>query len=113
MKHPIAVCGLNCETCDAYLATVHDDQALREKTAKLWTELNGVTILPEQICCEGCREDGVKTVFCETLCAIRRCALRKGYETCGACPELEGCATLAQVTASSAEALENLRKQKA
>ena len=113
MRHPIAVCGLNCEKCDAYLATVNDDQALREKTAKLWSELNGVTILPEHINCEGCRENGVKTVYCDQLCAIRQCALRKGFETCGACPELEGCATLAQVTANNAEALENLRRQKA
>ena len=36
MKNRIAHCGLDCEKCDAYLATIHDDQALREKTAKLW-----------------------------------------------------------------------------
>ena len=36
----IAYCGLDCKKCDAYLATIHDDQALREKTAKLWAELN-------------------------------------------------------------------------
>ena len=30
----IAYCGLDCEKCDAYLATLHDDQALREKTSK-------------------------------------------------------------------------------
>lgn len=27
----IAYCGLDCEKCDAYLATINDDQALREK----------------------------------------------------------------------------------
>ena len=41
MKEMIGYCGLDCEKCDAYLATIHDDQALREKTAKLWAELNG------------------------------------------------------------------------
>ena len=35
MGDMIAYCGLDCEKCDAYLATIHDDQALREKTAKL------------------------------------------------------------------------------
>ena len=35
MKDMIGYCGLDCETCDAYLATIRDDQALREKTAKL------------------------------------------------------------------------------
>lgn len=39
MRDMIAYCGLDCEKCDAYLATINDDQALREKTAKLWAEL--------------------------------------------------------------------------
>ena len=38
MRDMIAYCGLDCEKCDAYLATINDDQALREKTAKLWSE---------------------------------------------------------------------------
>ena len=33
MRKNIAICGLDCETCEAYLATLNDDQALREKTA--------------------------------------------------------------------------------
>ena len=40
MRPNIAYCGLDCEQCDAYIATLHDDQALREKTAKLWAALN-------------------------------------------------------------------------
>ncbi|WP_415930520.1 DUF3795 domain-containing protein [Zhenpiania hominis] len=32
-KRRIRYCGLDCEKCDAYIATVNDDQALREKTA--------------------------------------------------------------------------------
>ena len=40
MKKMIAYCGLDCEKCDAYIATINDDQKLREKTAKLWAELN-------------------------------------------------------------------------
>ena len=43
----IGCCGLDCETCDARVATVTNDDALREKTAALWTKLNGVTITPE------------------------------------------------------------------
>ncbi len=34
MRKMIAYCGLDCEKCDAYIATVRDDQALREKNAK-------------------------------------------------------------------------------
>ena len=77
MRDMIAYCGLDCEKCDAYLATINDDQALREKTAKLWTELNNTPILPEHIHCQGCRANGVKTVYCESLCTIRQCAVKK------------------------------------
>ncbi len=109
MKNEIACCGLDCETCDAYLATIHDDQPLRERTARLWSELNRAPILPEHINCEGCRGDGAKTVFCESLCAIRRCAQEKGVDTCGGCPALESCQTVGAVFSSNPDALKNLR----
>ena len=109
MKTMIAYCGLDCEKCDAYLATIHDDRALREKTAKLWSELNRITILPEQIDCEGCRADGRKTVYCDRLCQIRRCAMKKGFETCGACPDMETCPTVATVISNNAGARKNLK----
>ena len=108
MRDMIAYCGLDCEKCDAYLATINDDQALREKTAKLWSELNHAPILPEHINCQGCRVDGVKTVYCESLCGIRQCALQKGVTTCGDCPELENCQTVGALLSNNPAALENL-----
>ena len=67
MKDFIAYCGLDCETCEARLATVNDDDALRRKVAALWSELNQVEITPAMIHCVGCRIDGVKTPYCEKL----------------------------------------------
>ena len=109
MRDMIAYCGLDCEKCDAYLATINDDQALREKTAKLWSELNHAPILPEHINCQGCRVDGLKTVYCESLCGIRQCALQKGMTTCGDCPELESCQTVGAILSNNPAALENLK----
>lgn len=111
MRNRIAYCGLDCEKCDAYLATINDDQGLREKTAKLWAELNDAPILPEHINCEGCRSDGMKTVYCDSLCGIRKCALKKGVATCGVCPDLENCQTVGMVISNNPEALKNLRGQ--
>lgn len=110
MNEMIGCCGLNCEKCDAYIATIHDDQALREKTAKLWAKLNNAPILPEHINCEGCRANGAKTVFCESLCEIRKCALQKGVSTCGDCSELKTCPTARAVFENNPSALENLKK---
>ena len=110
MKEMIGYCGLDCEKCDAYLATVNDDQTLREKTAKLWAELNDAPILPEHINCQGCRVDGIKTVFCDSMCEIRQCALKKSVTTCGDCPELENCRTMGEVLSNNSEILENLKE---
>ena len=108
MRPNIAYCGLDCEQCDAYIATLHDDQALREKTARLWAELNHAPILPEHIHCQGCRADGAKTVFCEQLCAVRRCARQRGVDTCGDCPEMESCPTVGAIFANAPQAKKNL-----
>ena len=110
MKNRIAYCGLDCEKCDAYIATVNDDQELREKTADLWAKLNNAPILPEHINCEGCRTNGVKTVYCDSLCAIRQCALKKGIETCGDCEELEGCPIIGAMISNNPGVLDNLKR---
>lgn len=109
MKKLIGYCGLDCEKCDAYIATINDDQALREKTAKLWAELNNAPILPEHINCQGCRVEGVKTVFCDSMCAVRQCALKKDVGTCADCPDFENCPTVGAVLTNDPTALENLK----
>lgn len=109
MKDMIAYCGLDCETCDAYRATINDDQALRERTAKKWAELNNAPILPEHINCEGCRADGVKTVYCDSLCGIRQCALEKRVTICGECSELNHCQTVGAIIANNPDALHHLK----
>lgn len=82
MHQLIGCCGLDCEKCDARIATITHGNALREKTAALWTKLNGVPITPEMINCTGCRVEGAKTPFCDSLCPIRNCAREKGVSTC-------------------------------
>ncbi len=109
MKEMIGYCGLDCEKCDAYLATINDDQALRERTAKLWAELNDAPILPEHINCQGCRVDGIKTVFCDSLCDIRQCALKKDVATCGNCLDLENCEIVGTIISDNPETLKNLK----
>ncbi|MDE5755828.1 MAG: DUF3795 domain-containing protein [Clostridia bacterium] len=109
MKKLIAFCGLDCEKCDARIATLNNDDDLRDKVAKLWSEMNGVAITPEMINCEGCRVDGVKTPFCNDLCPIRQCALGKKCETCGDCPAMNECQTVGMIISNNDEALNNLK----
>jgi len=111
MNEYIAYCGLNCEVCEARFATVNNDDALRQRVAKEWSELNGVRITAEMINCSGCRIPGVKTPYCDSLCPIRQCAMGKQMETCGSCPEMNFCEKLSMITGNNADALRRLKEQ--
>ncbi len=104
----IGCCGLDCEKCDARIATITDDNALREQTATLWSKLNGVTITPEMINCVGCRIEGVKTLFCDKLCPVHNCVRKNGLDTCADCSQMDGCQTLGSIAANSPFVLDNL-----
>lgn len=110
MKNLIACCGLDCEKCDAYIATLNNDNKLREKTANLWSKLNKTEITPEMINCTGCRTAGAKTFFCSSLCQVRKCVKSKNFETCATCTDLKTCQIVAQIHKNNKEALENLKK---
>ncbi len=109
MKKFIAFCGLDCETCEARLATVNNDNDQRKRVSELWSELNGVEITPEMINCSGCRIEGVKTPYCDSLCPIRQCAMERQVETCGSCGELDKCEKVGMIIRNNPDALRNLR----
>ena len=69
----IACCGINCEKCETRIATIKDDDKMREEVSRKWCELFHTDIItPDKINCMGCRGDGVKYFFCNELCEIRR-----------------------------------------
>ena len=91
MEKIISCCGLDCATCDARIATVSNDNELRRKTAEKWSTMYNVPDMsPEMINCTGCREEGVKLGHA-SICEIRKCAIAKGFNTCGDCPDMETC----------------------
>ena len=110
MKAYIAYCGLDCETCEARIATVNHDDVMRRMVARKWSELNGVEITPEMINCAGCRIEGAKTPYCESLCPIRQCALSRKIETCGDCSEMDTCEKLGAIVRNNSDAYRNLKR---
>lgn len=108
MKSLIACCGINCETCDARIATVANDNKLREETAKKWREMyNSPNITAELINCTGCRVEGAKFGHCNT-CEIRNCVKTKGFNTCGDCKEMDTCEKIGFVLQHVPDAKANL-----
>lgn len=112
MDRLIGCCGLDCGKCEARAATIANDDALRRKVAKEWGELNGMEFQPEWINCMGCRAEGCKTFYCSELCKIRRCAVSKGYATCGGCAERNVCEVLDELAQNAPEVMEFLEKMK-
>lgn len=81
----LAYCGISCETCPVYRATVADSHDLRVKAAKEWSEMLNVELKPEQMVCFGCKSDILFYMCAE--CDIRYCNLERELNHCGECPE--------------------------
>lgn len=83
MSEMMAFCGLLCDQCGAYKATVNNDDALRKKTAEEWSKMFNAEIKPEDVNCLGCMSD-VLFSHC-SVCEIRACAIEKKKDDCGKC----------------------------
>lgn len=109
MNNLIAFCGLNCETCEARIATINNDNQLRCQVADKWSKMNNTDqITPETINCEGCRTGGVKFYYCSHLCPIRQCASQKGFSTCADCNKASTCQILSPIVSTNNDAKNNL-----
>lgn len=108
MEKVIACCGINCASCDARIATLANDDALRAQTAEKWRVQYNAAITPEMINCTGCREDGANFAHCFE-CEIRKCVQSKSYQTCADCDKLENCELLTTIHQYLPEALDNLK----
>jgi len=109
MEKLISCCGLNCKTCDAYVATINNDDELRKATAEKWSvAYNAPGLEYTMINCTGCREDGVKFSHCSE-CEIRNCVKAKGFETCGDCNIMDTCTIVVGIHKYVPEAITNLK----
>lgn len=90
MEENLAYCGLICEKCPIYLATIEPDEDkkhqmkidIAEQIKKHYGQETG----PEDIGdCDGCRAD-TERIFCSG-CEIRICAIEKGIENCAYCTD--------------------------
>jgi hypothetical protein len=97
----LAYCGLTCDSCPIYLATLEEDDEVRDSMhtsiANLCYENYGIRLKPEEIReCDGCKS-GTGRLFnwCRN-CDIRNCAVSKGEESCALCPDY-GCDKLQKI----------------
>ena len=88
----IAYCGLNCVTCQIYLATRETDpkkqRQMREQIVIAIRKYLGEGKRVEDITdCDGCKAQGGRLYSNCQKCQIRKCASEKGLENCAYCSE--------------------------
>ncbi|MFA5238165.1 MAG: DUF3795 domain-containing protein [Phycisphaerae bacterium] len=88
----IAYCGLNCSTCQIYLATRETDlekqRQMREQIVIAIKKYLGEEKRVEDITdCDGCKAQGGRLYSNCRNCQIRKCASEKGLENCAYCGE--------------------------
>ena len=107
----ISYCGTDCSKCEGYQATQENDDAKRKEVAEKWTVKYNTEIEPEQINCSGCKSDGIKFLFTENICEIRKCNIEKGNSNCAECAEYkcEKLEKFIEIAPPVGEALEALR----
>lgn len=108
----IAFCGLDCEKCNAFIATKNNDNELRKKVAEEWTKAYNVNVTADFINCTGCKSTGIKTLYCENMCEVRKCAISKKVDTCADCSAFP-CASINEIFKYSSEPKETLERLRA
>lgn len=112
----IAICGLVCDDCMAFVATQKNDDTLREKVVEAWSTKEDPLRL-EDVDCDGCTAGKRLHSFCQ-VCEVRKCGLLRNIDNCAYCSEFP-CGKLEKLwgsfrTVSAEEAKANLaeiRKQ--
>lgn len=93
----LGCCGLNCEECPVFTATVKNDNNLRQTTAVEWSKLYaGFLKKPLELSdmsCEGCHSKSIVFTGCSS-CPIRSCCSEKKQGTCAECGEFDQCEML-------------------
>lgn len=89
----MAVCGLDCWKCEAYIATQAGDEAGKQQIADKWAKEYGGSPDVNYVSCDGCLATSGRLCGHCYECGVRLCAVQKGYSTCAECPDFV-CETL-------------------
>lgn len=85
MSKIIAVCGLVCDDCIAFIAIQKNDDKLRQKVVEAWST-DKERLRLEDVDCDGCTVGKRLHTFCR-LCDVRKCGLQRNIKNCAYCSE--------------------------
>jgi len=107
----ISFCGIICSQCEAFIATMNDDDELRRKTAEKWSKQFNGEIKAEDINCRGCTSVEEPIFSHCRVCEYRLCGIDKEIENCAHCSEYP-CENLAKFHEMVPQCKETLDKIK-
>lgn len=108
----IAYCGIDCSKCIGYIATQSGSKEKIAEAARTWSAEFKADIKPEHVICDGCKANARMSFHCSTLCAIRKCAVKKNLSTCAECGEFpcKDISALLEAAPDAKKTMEKLRK---
>lgn len=107
----IAYCGLLCNECPAYIATIEKDDKKKDELAKQWSS-DDYVINAEDINCLGCSRENTGPIFKFCMdCEIRRCGISKDIDNCAHCDEYP-CCNLVKLLEASPDSKDRLDQVK-
>ena len=103
----LAYCGLDCNKCPVYLASISKNVA---EQIRLATEYSTGTykFSKEDMYCLGCHSDIVSQKMCEN-CEIRICSVKKSYGSCAECVDFP-CSILVKNLGDNSDNLNTLKQ---
>jgi hypothetical protein len=94
MEPILAMCGIDCSQCGAFLATQANDLDMLEQEASKWMaeyHLEKVTV--KDVTCDSCLATSERLGAHCYECDIRLCGLARNINNCAECPDY-GCEKL-------------------
>lgn len=88
----LSYCGIICDGCPVYWATIIADKKkqkkMRAEIVRICNEELGGNFKPEELTdCYGCKDESNKLLKASRECGIRKCASKKGLQHCAQCDD--------------------------
>ena len=108
MTKLISACGLDCLTCECYVAHQAGDNEKKEDIAVRWGKNYNADLKASDIACDGCMSEGAHFNWCNN-CPIRACVVTKGFQSCAECSDFP-CSTNEFLYKAAPAAKDNIEK---
>ena len=103
----LAYCGLNCNECPVYLASISKNTEKQIILAKEYST-DTCKFSKDDMFCLGCHSDTLSDKMCGG-CEIRKCGVERAFKNCAECTEFP-CSLLEKQMGDSSDSMNRLKQ---